>query len=120
MTSACATKGFVREQAALVDAKYDARVNATDANVTRVEGTAGEALQRAQGVEPRGRGRRFPDQPRQQRHRRLVLPLVQEARRVSRCQPLECASVATRSAVEALPRAGLPRRRQAAFSGTSR
>lgn len=53
MTSACATKKFVRENVAMVDA----RVTATDANVTRVEGTAGEALQRAQAAHKLAEGK---------------------------------------------------------------
>lgn len=39
----CATKGFVRDQVATVDT----RVNATDAHVAQVEGTAKDALDRA-------------------------------------------------------------------------
>lgn len=41
--SGCASHKFVRENVAVVDA----RVDATDQRVARVEGTAGEALQRA-------------------------------------------------------------------------
>jgi outer membrane protein OmpA-like peptidoglycan-associated protein len=41
--SGCASHKFVRENVAVVDA----RVDATDARVAQVEGTAGEALQRA-------------------------------------------------------------------------
>lgn len=42
-TSGCATKGFVRKNVAAVDA----RVGEVDTHLTAVEGTAGEALQRA-------------------------------------------------------------------------
>jgi outer membrane protein OmpA-like peptidoglycan-associated protein len=41
--SGCATKGFVREQVAVVDT----RVSGVDTHVTQVEGTAREALDRA-------------------------------------------------------------------------
>ena len=43
MASACATRDFVRDEVAVVDQ----RVTATDNRVTQVEGTAGQALQRA-------------------------------------------------------------------------
>ena len=44
----CATKGFVRDQVATVDT----RVNATDAHVAQVEGTAKDALDRNGGKAP--------------------------------------------------------------------
>ena len=46
----CATKKFVREQAAIVGTRVDtvnSRVDATDTHVTAVEGTAKDALDRA-------------------------------------------------------------------------
>ena len=43
MAGACATRDFVRDEVAVVDQ----RVTATDNRVTQVEGTAGQALQRA-------------------------------------------------------------------------
>ena len=46
----CATKGFVREQAAMVGTRVDAtntRVDATDTHLVAVEGTAKDALDRA-------------------------------------------------------------------------
>ena len=43
MAGACATRDFVRDEVAVVDQ----RVTATDNRLTQVEGTAGQALQRA-------------------------------------------------------------------------
>lgn len=58
--SGCATKNFVRDQVAVVDGRVanvdqrvssvDTRVGDVDAHVTRVEGTAGEALERAKAA----------------------------------------------------------------------
>jgi peptidoglycan-associated lipoprotein len=53
MLSGCATHRFVREQAAVVDA----RVSAVDAHLTQVEGTAGDALQRANAAHKLAEGK---------------------------------------------------------------
>jgi outer membrane protein OmpA-like peptidoglycan-associated protein len=51
--SGCASHRFVRDNIAVVDA----RVDQTDANVARVEGTAGEALQRANAAHKLAEGK---------------------------------------------------------------
>ena len=51
--SGCASHKFVRENLAVVDA----RVDQTDQNVARVEGTAGEALQRATAAQKLAEGK---------------------------------------------------------------
>ncbi|OJU11992.1 MAG: flagellar motor protein MotB [Caulobacterales bacterium 68-7] len=58
--SGCATKNFVRDQVAVVDGRVgtvdqrvssvDSHLGDVDAHVTRVEGTAGEALERAKAA----------------------------------------------------------------------
>lgn len=51
--SGCATRNFVRDQVAVVDS----RVDATDARVVEVSGTAGEALQRAVAAQKLAEGK---------------------------------------------------------------
>ena len=51
--SGCATKGFVREKVAVVDQ----RVDQTDAHVTQVEGTARDALDRANAAHKLAEGK---------------------------------------------------------------
>ena len=52
----CASHKFVRENVAVVDA----RVDATDQRVAQVEGTAGEALQRATAAHKLAEGKAAP------------------------------------------------------------
>jgi outer membrane protein OmpA-like peptidoglycan-associated protein len=53
VASGCASHRFVRDQVAVVDTRVsdvDTRVTGVDAHLTRVEGTAGEALERAKAA----------------------------------------------------------------------
>ncbi|ADL00167.1 OmpA/MotB domain protein [Brevundimonas subvibrioides ATCC 15264] len=53
LASGCATRGFVRDQVAVVDG----RVDATDQRVAQVEGTAGQALERANAAQVLAEGK---------------------------------------------------------------
>lgn len=53
LSGCVATRGFVREEVAVVDS----RVNATDARVTEVAGTANDALQRATAAQQLAEGK---------------------------------------------------------------
>lgn len=53
LASGCATKNFVRDSVAVVDQ----RVDATDSRVATVEGTAGQALQRANDAHQLAQGK---------------------------------------------------------------
>lgn len=53
LASGCATRGFVRDQVAVVDG----RVDATDTRVAQVEGTAGQALDRANAAQVLAEGK---------------------------------------------------------------
>lgn len=53
LASGCATRGFVRDQVAVVDG----RVDATDQRVAQVEGTAGQALDRANAAQVLAEGK---------------------------------------------------------------
>lgn len=53
LASGCATRGFVRDQVAVVDS----RVTATDTHLAQVEGTANDALQRATAAQQLAEGK---------------------------------------------------------------